>query len=237
MASVSMNGTAIRYEETDTQGSTWRANLRVGITDRLEWVDVLGLRYAVLDDRPADGRAPDPVSLALHVGVLGIGYSSLEGMIVLPAASLRLLQHVDDRWAVSLSAGWTAQWVATPFAWTRAYNDALVFSARRFSFVSLGADVTRQLTDRVALGVGSFLEQGTDCVSPFCDWKSRTASVDVFVGVRPLWWLTVVVAPAVGIRERPDIELPTTYPTGTPVAIPPLSVTFVSLTGRLAFYW
>jgi hypothetical protein len=237
MASVSMNATAIRYEETDTQGSSWRANLRVGITDRLEWVDVLGLRYAVLDDRPADGRAPDPVSLALHVGVLGIGYSSLEGMIVIPTASLRLLQHLDDRWAVSLSAGWTAQWVATPFAWTRAYNDALVFSARRFSFVSLSADVTRQLTDRVALGLGSFLEQGADCVSPFCDWKSRTASVDVFVGVRPLWWLTVVVAPAVGVRERPDIALPTAYPTGTPVAIPPLSVTFVSLTGRLAFYW
>jgi hypothetical protein len=29
----------------------------------------------------------------------------------------------------------------------------------------------------------------------------------------------------------------TTFPDGTPITIQPLSVTWVSLTGRLAFYW
>jgi len=237
MASISMNVTGIRYEPTDTQGTYWLPDFRLGITDRLEWVDLLGLRYAFLDDRPADGRAPDPVSLALRAGIIGIGYSSAEGTFLLPVASLRLLQHVGDRWAVSLAANWSAQWVAQPFPRTPAYNDILIYSARRFSFLSLEADVTRQLTDRVALGVGAFLEQGTDCVSPFCDWKSRTASVDVVLGARPLSWLTLSVAPAVGVRERPDIPLPTTYPDGSPVAIRPLSVTFASLTCRFAFYW
>ena len=237
MASASINVTAIHYEPTDTQGVLTTPGLRFGITDHLEWVDVLGLRYAFLDDRPADGRAPMPLSLALRAGVLGIGYSSAEGMIVLPTMSLDALKHVGDRWSLSLSLDWTAQWVARPFGWTLRYNDALFYSARRFSFLTLSAAVTRQLSDRVALGVGSSVDQYTDCVSPFCDWKSRSAGVSVFVGVRPLWWLTMVVAPAVGVRERPDIALPTTFPDGTPITIQPLSVTWVSLTGRLAFYW
>jgi hypothetical protein len=237
MASASINVTAIHYEPTDTQGVLTTPGLRFGITDHLEWVDVLGLRYAFLDDRPADGRAPMPLSLALRAGVFGIGYSSAEGMIVLPTVSLDALKHVGDRWALSLSVDWTAQWVARPFGWTPAYNDALFYSARRFSFLTLSAAVTRQLSDRVALGIGPSVVQGTDCVSPFCDWKTRSAGVSVFVGVRPLWWLTMVVAPAVGVRERPDIALPATYPDGTPITIQPLSVTWVSLTGRLAFYW
>ena len=237
MASASINVTAIHYEPTDTQGVLTTPGLRFGITDHLEWVDVLGLRYAFLDDRPADGRAPMPLSLALRAGLFGIGYSSAEGMIVLPTVSLDALKHVGDRWSLSLSLDWTAQWVARPFGWTPRYNDALFYSARRFSFLTLSAAVTRQLSDRVALGVGSSVDQNTDCVSPFCDWKSRSADVSVFVGVRPLWWLTMVVAPAIGVRERPDIALPTTFPDGTPITIQPLSVTWVSLTGRLAFYW
>jgi hypothetical protein len=178
-----------------------------------------------------------PLSLAVRAGVVGIGYSSLEGMFLLPTVSLDALKHVGDRWALSLSLDWTAQWVSHPFGWTPTYNDALFYSARRFSFLRLSAAVTRQLSDRVALGIGPSVDQGTACVSPFCDWKSRSAGVSLFVGVRPLWWLTVVVAPAVGVRERPDIALPTMYPDGTPIIIQPLSVTWVSLTGRLAFYW
>jgi hypothetical protein len=237
MAAASINVTAIHYEPTNAQGFLTTPALRFGITDHLEWVDLLGLRYAFLDDRPTDGRAPMPLSLALRAGLFGIGYSSAEGMIVVPTASLDALKHVSDRWALSLSVDWTAQWVSHPFGWTPAYNDALVYSSRRFSFLTLTGAVTRQLGDRVALGVRPSLEQATDCVSPFCDWKSRSARVSLFVGVRPLWWLTVLVAPAVGVRERPDIALPATYPDGTPIIVQPLSVTWVSLTARVAVYW
>lgn len=237
MASGAIDVTAIHYEPTDAQGLLFAPSFRLGITDRLEWADLLGLRFAFLNDRPADGRAPRPLSLALHAGLQGIGYSSAEGMILLPVASLETLKHVGDRWALSLSAGWSAQWVSQPVAWTPSYNDALFFSARRFSFLSLSGAVTRQLTNHVALGIAPSVIQGTDCVSPFCDWKNRSASVSLVVGVRPLWWLSVIVAPGVGVRERSDKPLPPTPPDGTPIVVQPRSVTWVSLSGRLAFYW
>jgi hypothetical protein len=238
MASASLSVTGIHYEPTNTQGVFGTPGLRFGITDHLEWVDLLGLRYAFLDDRPVDGRAPMPFSLALRAGAFGIGYSSTEGMIVLPVVSLEALKHVGDRWALSLWSEWRAQWVAHAAGWfTPTFNDALFYSARRFSFLSLGASATRQLSDRVALGIAPSVERATSCVSPTCDWKWRSASVSVFLGVRPLSWLTVHVAPQVGVRERADIPQPATYPDGTPVPIRPLSVTWVALTGTLAFYW
>src|SRR3954470_21535756 len=128
MASASINVTAIHYEPTDAQGILTTPGLRLGITDRLEWADLLSLRYAFLDDRPIDGRAPMPLSLALRAGLFGIGYSSLEGLFLVPIVSLDALKHVSDRWALSLSVDWTAQWVSRPFSWTPAYNDALVYS-------------------------------------------------------------------------------------------------------------
>ena len=237
MASASINVTAIHYEPTDTQGVLTTPGFRFGITDHLEWVDLLGLRYAFLDDRPADGRAPMPLSLALRAGLFGIGYSSAEGMIVLPTVSLDALKHVGDRWALSLSVDWTAQWVSRPFGWTPAYNDALFYSARRFSFLTLSAAVTRQLSDRVALGIGPSVDQATDCVSPVLRLEVAQRRRLRVRRRAPAVVADVVVAPAVGVRERPDIALPTTYPDGTPITIQPLSVTWVSLTGRLAFYW
>ena len=149
--------------------------------------------------------------------------------------SLEALKHVGDRWALSFSAGWVAQWVADPVNWTPAYNDALFFSARRFSFVSLSGSVKRQLTDHVALGIAPSVDQGTDCVSPFCDWKNRSAQLSLLMNVRPLWWLSAIVAPAVGVRERSDMALPPTPPHGTPIVVQPRSVTWVSLSGQLAF--
>jgi len=237
MASVSMGVNAVHYEPTDAQGVRVIPGFRFGITDRLEWIDLLGLRYAILDDRPADGRAPMPFSLALRAGVRGIGYSSMEGMIVLPVVSLHALKHVADRWALSLSASWVAQWVEHGLEFTPAYNRGLYYASRRGSIVTLGGAVTRQLGNRVALGIAPSIDQATACANPTCGWKSRSASASLFVGVRPLSWLTVHVAPAAGVRHRPDLVLPTTYPDGTPITIQPLTVTWVALSGWLDFYW
>jgi hypothetical protein len=55
--------------------------------------------------------------------------------------------------------------------------------------------------------------------------------------VRPLSWLTVHLAPGVGVRQRPNIPLPTTFPDGSPIMIQPLTVTWLSLSGWLDFYW
>ena len=169
MASASMRVTAVHYEPTDAQGVLVVPGFRLGITDHLEWADLLGLRYAFLDDRPADGRAPMPFSLALRAGLLGIGYSSLDGMIVLPVVSLDALKHIADRWALSLGADWQAQWVEHPsalfFASHARLQRALGYSARRWSTITLHAAATRQLSPRVALGVVPAVAQNTDLSS------------------------------------------------------------------------
>jgi len=237
MASASLAVTAVHFEPTNANAFPGTPGFRFGITDHLEWVDLLGLRYAFLDDRPADGRARMPISLALRAGVHGIGYSSMEGMIVQPVVAVTALKRVADRWALTLSAGWRAQYVDNEFGWTPAYNGSLTYASRRWSFLGVNAAVTRQLSERVALGVAVLAEQANDCVSPTCAWKTRSAGGSLSLGVRPLSWLTVRVIPAAGGRERPDIALPTTYPDGTPIPIQPLSVTWVAATGILEFFW
>jgi len=238
MASVSSEISFVHYEPTDFQGTFRRPGFRFGLTNRLELLD-LGLRFAILDDRPADGRMPMPFSLAVHAGLRGIGYSSAEGMIVLPVASLTVLKHVADRWALSLGAGWSAQWVqrASFFTITPAYGRTLSYSGRRGSTIRLSGTVTRQLSERIAVGISPTVAQTNDCVDPTCGWVSQSASGSVFVSARPWDWLTVSLGPAVGVRHRPDAVLPTTYPNGMPIYIPPTRVTWFELSGSAVFYW
>ena len=75
MASASMTGFGQHYEPTDVRRTGAVLGLRFAFTYRLEWVDLLSLRYALLDDRPVDGRPARPISLAVRAGVAGFGYS------------------------------------------------------------------------------------------------------------------------------------------------------------------
>jgi hypothetical protein len=238
MASVSTEISFRHYEPTDAQGTVGVPGIRFGLTNRLELVD-LGMRFAILDDRPADGRTPMPFSLAVRAGVMGIGWSSAEGWIVLPVASLSVLKHVADRWALSLAAGWSAQWVEETsfFGITPAYSRTLTYSGRRRSTITLSGSVTRQLSERVALGISPAVAQSNDCIDPTCGWVSQSASGAVLVSVRPWGWLTVSAGPDVGVRHRPDAVLPTTYPDGTPIYVPPTRVTWFGVSGTAAFYW
>jgi len=239
MASVSTAISFVHYEPTDAQGTFGQPGFRYGMTNRLEWFGLIGLRLAILDDRPADGRAPMPFSLALHAGVMGIGYSSAEGMIVQPVASVTALKHVADRWALSLVAGWQAQWVEHGglFPVTPAYGRTLTYSGRRGSTFTLTGTVTRQLSERIALGVAPSVAQTNDCVDPTCGWVSQSASGTVFVSGRPWDWLTVSLGPEGGVRHRPDAVLPMTYPDGRSIYIPPTTVTWFGVSGLAAFYW
>lgn len=240
MASVSTEISFVHYEPTDAQGTFGQPGFRIGLTNRLEWFGLIGLRLAILDDRPADGRAPMPFSLAVHTGVLGIGWSSAEGWILQPVASLTVLKHVADRWALSLDADWRAQWVehgSSLFAVTPAYGRTLAYSGRRGSTITLTGAVTRQLSERIALGIAPAIAQSNDCVDPTCGWVSQSASGSVFVRARPWDWLTVGLGPDVGVRHRPDAPLPTTYPDGSPIYIPPTTVTWFGVSGTAAFYW
>ena len=195
MASVSTGISFIHYEPTDAQRTFGEGAFRFGLTNRLEWFGLIGLRLAILDDRPTDGRAPMPFSLAVHAGVMGIGWSSAEGWIVVPVASLTVLKHVADRWALSLDAGWRAQWVEHGLDVTPAYGRALTYSSRHRSTITLSGVVMRQLSERFALGINPRVAQANDCVDPTCGWVSQSASGGVFVSARPWDWLTVSLGP------------------------------------------
>jgi hypothetical protein len=238
MASVSTTIGYVHYEPTNVGGTFGRGALRIGLTNRLEWNGLIGLRFAILDDRPADGRAPMPFSLAVHAGVVGIGYSSFDGMILQPVASLSALKHVADRWALSLGLDWGANWVQRQSRrFTPAYSGSLGYWGRIGSTFTLSGAVTRQLSERVALGISPAVAQTNDCIDPTCGWVSQSASGALFVSVRPWDWLTVSAGPDVGVRHRPDAVLPTTYPDGTPIYIPPTRVEWFGLSGTAAFYW
>jgi hypothetical protein len=236
MASLSLGGYARHFEPTDTRVVGAPVTFRYGITDRLEWVDLLSLRYAILDDRPADGRAPKPLSLAVRAGVRGIGYSSMEGMIVLPTVSADVLKHVADRWALTLSAEWQAQWIQDPVTFIPAYSGSLGYSGRNWSDLDIAAAAKRQLSERIALGVGASISQVSDCVSPTCTWVARGAGVSLRLSARPWHWLTLRAGPAAGVRERPSTPLPTTGPDG-PIVVPPRNVEWIGLWGWADFYW
>jgi hypothetical protein len=233
MMSVSVNPYVTHHEPTDQRVFSLRLWFRYGITDRLEWVDVLSLRYALLDDRPADGRPARPLSLAVRAGLLGFGYSSVSGFIVVPTASVEALKHVSDRWALSLSAGWTASWVERRGTFDPSYMD-VDQTSHTAMVLSVRAAATRQLSERVALGVSVTGFEDVDCPGS-CRFVARGASAGLFAGVRPWHWLTLAAGPSAGVRQRTETIVLVT-PVG-PAVYPPRQVEWLRLHGAATFYW
>jgi len=168
MASVSLRGFSAHYEPTDARRSDALLGFRYAFTDRLEWVDLLSLRYALLDDRPVDGRPARPISLAVRAGVTGMGYSSFNGLIVLPVASVEALKRVADRWAFELSLTWSALWEQRSTSASPTYNVVLGYISDEASSLTFRAAATRQLAERVALGASAEVIQTAGCLSPTC---------------------------------------------------------------------
>lgn len=238
MASLSAGGFVAHYEPTGARRGNALLRFRYAFTDRLEWVDLLSLRYALLDDRPADGRPARPISLAVRAGVTGVGYSSFEGFVVLPVASVEGLKRIGDRWALELAVDWSAQWVQRrSFVSLPPYSSTLGYAGNPASSLVVRGGVTRQLAGRVALRASASVIQTAGCLTPTCAWVSRGAVAALKVSVRPSHWVTLAVGPYVGVRYLPDGPLtPPANPTA-PVVIPLRQVEWVGLEATLAFYW
>jgi hypothetical protein len=239
MASVGLRGFAAHYEPTDVRRNNLLLGFRYAFTDRLEWVDLLSLRYALLDDRPMDGRPARPISLAVRAGATGIGYSSFNGLIVLPVASVDALRHIADRWALELSVHWLAMWQQrnTSVFPSPPYTSTLGYAGNTASSLTFRGRATRQLAERVALGASASVTQTAGCLSPTCAWVSRGGVAALTVSVRPWHWLTLAAGPYVGYRYRSDGALvPPANPTA-PVVIPLRRVEWVGLEAFVTFYW
>lgn len=193
LASVSVRPW-VRYEQPsgDVDRAVNLGQLRVGLTNRLEWTNVLGLRYALLDDRPFDGRPPAPLSLAIGGGLNGFGYSSLEGVIVVPTLSLKALKRLGDRWALSFSATVGQRWGQ--------HGISPGLSPRRWSWATAEVQWIRQLTATVAFGSDVTIHDLHDCVG-FCRPAARSTRGSFFLIVRPVHWLTLSLRPSLGVID------------------------------------
>jgi hypothetical protein len=233
MASVGLGGSVSQYEPSGTRSFDEEARFRFGITDRLEWADLLTLRYALLDDRPADSRPPAPLSLAVQAGTRGIGWSSTTGMIAMPIVSVQVRKHVGDRWAFGGSASWLAIWHQKPAAFM--YTMDLDYTPGRRSFWLAGGYVTRQLGERFALSFSAWFTDAAACISPTCNWITRGTGGALSLVFRPWHWLTVGAGPYAGLRYRPN-TIPPSNP-ADPVPTPPEMVEWFGASAGATFYW
>jgi hypothetical protein len=182
--------------------------LRYGITDRLE-LNGLGLGFGFLDDAPAAApatmppKARTPLALAVRGGLNGIGYSSSEELIVLPTIVVSGRKHLG-RWVVlGGNAHWNAFWTASPKTRDVPYSPTLWPRAGRVSEVGLGAGVTVQLVDHLALAAGVGVHELRACMVPTCAWAARGGTLSLGPSFRPWNWLTVGVWAFAGGRYRP----------------------------------
>jgi hypothetical protein len=204
-----------------------------GITDRLQ-LTRFGLRYAILDDAPPPpgARTPAlraPVSLAVDGGLTGFGYSSAEGLILLPSLSIEVAKHVDARLRVWTSASWDAFWTQTPLPSVSPYWESLWPRSRRTSNFELSAGAVVQLEDHVALVASVTEGQAHACVAPTCGWASRAFGVSVGPVVRPWRFLSLSARGFFGDRWRPDVSLD--------AGAPPDHVFWSGVSGTVSFFW
>lgn len=209
-------------------------SIRYGITDRLE-IENLSLRFAFLDDAPApEGRKRGPFALAARAGIEGLGFSSIDGTIVLPALSLEARKHLGTRLYLWSSLAWRAWWASS--AAPRSYPyDGWLWPTGNSSRLVLSAGGVVQAVDRVSLVLGGRADQLRGCVFPSCDLTSRALTIFAGVSVRPWRWMDVAVFGTLGQRDR--VAPAVVAAPGDPVFVPPDTVTWQSVSLTLAFRW
>jgi hypothetical protein len=238
-ASVPVSAT--KYSTRDDLHWTWNLTYRYGITDRLE-LSNFALRYAFLDDAPAytdgapDGRRRGPLSLSVRGGVEGIGYSSIEGLIVLPTLSLFARKHIGGRAFIWASAGADAGWTTSSATLFPDRYSSSLWPRRPYSRVAVSVGGVIQVVDRVALGAGGGVNQIHACAVFDCGWAARGASGFAGPTVRPWRWLELRLSGEVGARERSAVD-PVIDPSTMMFTLPPDHVWWWSVTGSATFYW
>jgi hypothetical protein len=213
-------------------------NLSYGLTDRLELQEFLSLQWAILDDapEPAEGRQRDRLSLAVRAGATGVGFSSISGFTVYPVASVSVLKHLGERTWVGAQGQWNASWIERPYSWSDWYSDTLWPNVgNRWSRLALDATVLRQLSNRVALRAGLGVHELRGCSFISCSWAARGGGLWLGPSVRPWHWLTLSLQGYAGGRYRPAQQV--AGPPDAPLASLPRTVSWLGISGFVAFHW
>ena len=235
LASESLLVAPARYWPTEKTDVAALHGFGYGITDRLEW-NLFSFRYALLDDAPAGTTPTSPLSLAVGGGLEGLGYTSIDGTILMPTAHLRVMKHVASRWRFEAGTQWIGLWASGGSDAVR-YN---VGTLRQLSYpgamVSVDLVAMRQLVDRLALAVRLYASQVHGCVDLSCDWTTRDVEASLPLSYRLRHWLTLAISPGIGTRRRPASFTPPSGPDGMPIDLP-RTVTWLSLGVSGAYYW
>lgn len=208
-----------------------------GITDRLE-LNQLSLRYALFDDAPppaldAPPRPRDRLTLVLQAGFFGFGFSSTDGLLLLPVVSGLAGKHLGQRAYVWTQLGWTAFWTSDgPNA--SSYSAYLYPRQGDGSSVYISSGLDLQVVNRLVWSVSAGASQLRACAFPVCDWAARGGSASTGPTFRPWHWLTLRLGVHAGVRARsnaliaasPDAPLP-----------PPADVTWYGGTVAVSFFW
>ncbi len=235
MASASLSVEPAHYWPTGANALYGVPAFRFGITDRLQ-LGLLSLGYAFLDDSPAGATPAAPFSLALQGGVLGLGYSSIDGTIVFPILALRTAKHLDSRWRFDAGASWVGNW-ASGSSVAPAFNPGtLAYSGRPSSLIDGDASATRQVADRIAVTVRGYIGETRGCLSTLCGWRNRTVQGSISLSLRPWHWMTVGISASVGLRRRSPSFMPPPDPDDPP-AVLPNPVLWLAGGGWATFYW
>jgi hypothetical protein len=236
MAEVSMYGDRASYSSTRSGWGTG-AGFRLGLTNRMQWTDVLSLTYAFLDDAPGSRNPPSPFSLSLRAGATSMGGSSSEGFIVFPLVTVAARKHLGDRWRLASDWHWLARWVSTPRSPEVPYSSTLGWWGSRWADLSWWVGAIRQLTDHVALHARGGIYQTYGCADVWCDPVSRSAYASLSMHVRPWSWLTLSPYIGAGARQRLlSVLVDQNQPTD-PVVVPLMSVRWLDAGANAAFNW
>jgi hypothetical protein len=228
-------GVAVQVQRPDLRSGAV-GQLNYGLGHRLELAGLLSLRWAILEETPANpDERPDRLSLAVRGGAEGIGSSSIEGLTVLPVAGVEVRKRLGSRTRLSLSTTWEGKWVESPAGWLDSYGEDLRPTSSRLSLVTVAAEVFRQLGDHVALGAGASAHQLERCTLPSCSWASRGGELWLGPHVRPRRWVTLALHLSAGGRYRPA-GLPLQSP-DEPIAHLADSVSWVGALGAVVFQW
>jgi hypothetical protein len=201
--------------------------LRYGITDRLTLLGGLALEFALLDDAPVasaatgEKAATSRFGLSLTGGLVGLGYSSIEGLIVQPVFGVGAVKHVSPSLRLHSAVYWIGRFGRL--------SDESVVSA------SVGA--TLQLVDRLALTLSAGDKVNVETWLPSGDWGRNVVFVGSSLEYRPWHWVTAGLGGRVESTQRPRTTLEPVAPGDPRPRSPrrrPVSLWFGA---SLTFYW
>jgi hypothetical protein len=176
------------------------AELRFGVTRRLELVDILALRLAVLDDSPARPD-PDTLTFAVKAGLANveIGDDFHPEADYIPVVRLDAGKRVAPRWRLG---AYLAQR-------SYMYTDWSLYAP---TVASAGVEGLYQLTELVALRAGLQGYRWTASPRPWRPTSQGGFGPNLWLGVRPSRWVTLAASASLVFASVDESLLPSPHP-------------------------